>query len=137
MKKQLNKKCQTAAAVFKAVFVCFFILSFSIAVPILFRPFYYWHIDAYDLTESGFSKIHILEGFNSLLDYCTFKTDEFSVGIFKFSTEGASHFADCRRLFLVDFLALAISAFGIVSLFVLRKLKLTEKLRLGRLSASF
>ena len=46
-------------------------VSFSIAVPILFRPFYYVQIGALDLPEqTGWSQETIREAYDEVLDFC-------------------------------------------------------------------
>lgn len=46
-------------------------VSFSIAVPILFRPFYYVQIGALDLPEqTGWSQETIREAYDEILDFC-------------------------------------------------------------------
>lgn len=104
-----------------------FILSFSIAAPILIRPLYTARIDAMHLEEmSGLTKDQIVEAYNQVLDFCIGKTSQFSAGILPYSESGASHFADCRRLFILDFQVLAVSAAllllnGLIHLFMDRK----------------
>lgn len=107
-----------------------FILSFSIAAPILIRPLYTLRIDSMHLTQmSGLTKDQIKEAYNEVLDYCIGRTDTFSAGILPYSQSGASHFADCRRLFILDFQVLAVSAAlllinGLVRLFMNRRKRL-------------
>lgn len=98
-------------SVAQAVLIALVILSGAIALPILFRPFYYWHIapyhlmDAVALTEEG-----VKTAYNEMMNYCIGITNTFSAGQLPFSPEGASHFADVRRLFVLDLRVLSISA---------------------------
>lgn len=86
------------------------LLTGSIAVPIIVRPFYYAHIEPLDLEDkSGLTHEEIVQAYDEVLDYCIGKTDEFSAGVLAFSEDGASHFADCRRLFILDFSVFALS----------------------------
>jgi len=96
-----------------------FILSFSIGLPIWIRAFYAWQVDVLKLTEvkvtvDGVKRLltreEILTAYNEVLDFCLGKSDSFSAGILNFSEEGASHFADCRGLFLLDIWVCVISA---------------------------
>lgn len=90
-----------------------FILSFSIMLPLVFRPFYYAHIDALNLEETGFSKEEIITSYNEMMDYCFFG-GEFSAGVMKFSESGASHFEDVGRLFRLDAAVLVISTLVLI-----------------------
>ena len=86
------------------------ILSFSISVPILFRPFYYIQINALDLPEqTGWSEETIREAYDEVLDFCVLGKP-FGTGQLAWSESGRSHFADVRMLFLADFAVLALSA---------------------------
>ena len=87
------------------------LLSGSIAMPILIRPFYYAHIEPLILEEkSGLTREEIVQAYDEVLDYCTGKSESFSAGVLRFSEDGASHFADCRKLFILDFAIFGVSA---------------------------
>lgn len=129
-----NKLCSLLFAV--AVF--FFIITFSIGLPIYFRPFYYAHIDALDLVEvSGFSKTEIKEAYNEVLDYLTIPGKEFSVGVMRYSESGEAHFADCKVLFDLNASVLVISAIIIIAILVFSKKGMIERPTLAYLSAEF
>lgn len=116
------------------LFLCLmlFIVSGSIAVPIVCRPFFYAHIRALHLTEveipleSGtrtLSEEEIRQAYNEMLDYCLGISDEFSTGVLSYTESGKDHFTDCRRLFLLDLWVCGISGailagWGIVRHFV-------------------
>lgn len=101
----------------------------AVAVPILWRGFYYGQIDALSLpAETGFSATVIREAFDQVMDYLV-KGASFGTGALKWSEEGMAHFADCRVLFQADFLALAISV-GLLALIAL--LCLTKRVKLHR-----
>ncbi len=107
-----------------------FILSFSIAVPLLFRPFYYWHIDAMRLPEySGFTKSEIIQAYDEMMDFCVYGK-EFSTGVMKYSESGKSHFADVAVLFRLDFIVLAISMVGLAVGLILKKKGIVPDYRL-------
>lgn len=113
-----NKIC----SVIFSVAVFFFIITFSIGLPIYFRPFYYAHIYAMELPEkSGFTKAEIKEAYNEVLDYLTIPGKEFGTGIMRHSESGASHFADCKVLFDLNASVLIISAIIIIALLVFHK----------------
>lgn len=105
---------------------CFFaillIITFSIALPIYVRPFYYAHIDAYNLEEvTGKSREQIVSAYDEVLDYLTIPGKEFGTGDFLYSDEGKSHFEDCKVLFDLNAVVLIVSLLGIVILFILKK----------------
>jgi len=85
-----------------AILTALTVLTGAIAVPILCRPFYYAHVDAYHLTVYGWSQDEIYTAYNEMMDYCTGRREDFSAGVLAFSESGASHFADVRGLFLLD-----------------------------------
>lgn len=105
-----------------AISLFIFIITFSIGLPIYFRPFYYWHIKPLGLEfASGFSVSQIKEAYNAVLNYLTLPGFEFSCGDMKYSADGAAHFADCKALFGLNAWVLIISAVVIAVLLVLRK----------------
>ena len=114
------------ASVLCIVVLALLILSFSISVPILFRPFYYIQINALDLPErTGWSEETIREAYDEVLDFCVLGKP-FGTGQLSWSESGRSHFADVRMLFLADFAVLALSA---VVCTLLLGLRLNGKLR--------
>ena len=109
-------------SVIMSIAVAAALLSGSIAAPILVRGFYYAQIDALELEEaSGLSEAEIRNAYDEVLDYCTGKSDEFSAGVLPFSDEGASHFADCRKLFILDFEIFGVSLLLIATLSIYRR----------------
>ena len=119
------KKGNNLISVFLFTATFLFIVSISISLPIFLRPFYYAHIDAYSLPESsGFTKDEIIEAYDETLDYLT-RPDitTFSAGCMKFSSDGAEHFRDCKKLFTLNSAALLLSAFTIILILFLRKSK--------------
>ena len=76
-----------------AVLLCYFLapmrckngvlLAFSIAAPIVCRPFYYAHIGPLELeAHTGLSREEIKTAYNEMLDYCLGE-EEFSTGEIK------------------------------------------------------
>lgn len=103
-------------------FIAIMIISFSIGLPIYFRPFYYWQIDSLNIEEySGADRETIIEAYDELLDYLTVPGNEFATGDFAYSEEGKSHFVDCKVLFDLDAYAFLISLAGFVTLIILNK----------------
>jgi integral membrane protein (TIGR01906 family) len=108
-------------------FVAILIITFSIGLPIYFRPFYYLQIDLLDIEEySGADRETIVEAYNELLDYLTVPGKEFSTGEFPYSEQGKSHFVDCKVLFDLNITAFIISLVGVATLLILKKLGIFE-----------
>jgi integral membrane protein (TIGR01906 family) len=119
-----------------AVCVVFFLLTAAIGLPIYIRPFYYAHIEAFDLpARSGYTAEEIREAYDEVLDYLTLPGKEFSTGVLPHSAEGKAHFEDCKVLFDLNASILIGSALVLAVLFFLRKKWGTY--RLGKHSAAF
>ena len=100
------------------------IITFSIGLPIYFRPFYYMQIEALDIEEYCREDYDtIKEAYDELLDYLTIPGKEFKTGKFKYSEEGKSHFVDCKGLFDLNAVALIISLVTVGTLILLEKKK--------------
>jgi len=101
-----------------AVVTAVALLAFSIAVPILFRPFYYAHIDALALEErTGHTEEEIRTAFDEMLDYCL-GGEEFSTGVLRWSEDGKDHFTDVRVLFLLDLRVLGVSVLLLLAILI-------------------
>lgn len=95
-----QSKCLSA---FLSCLTALFILTGSIALPIILRPFYYAHIGPLALEQStGLSREQIVRSYDEMMDFCTGRTREFSTGILPWSESGRAHFEDVRGLFLLD-----------------------------------
>lgn len=118
--------------------VFFFIITFSIGLPIYFRPFYYAHIEAYELVEdSGFTYEEIREAYDEVLDYLTVPGREFGTGVMRISESGASHFDDCKVLFDLNASVLIASAIIIIAMLVFHKHGKIGRPVIGKRSAEF
>ena len=116
--------------------VFLFLLTASIGLPIYIRPFYYAHIDAYELAQrSGFTEEEIRQAYDEVLDYLTLPGKEFGTGVMACSHAAEHHFADCRVLFALNAVVLAGS--GAVLLVLLLMRKKWGPYRLGKRSAAF
>ena len=123
-------------SIFCAVCVCFFLLTAAIGLPIYIRPFYYAHIEAFDLARvSGYSEEEIREAYDEVLDYLTLPGKEFSTGVLPLSAEGKAHFEDCKVLFDLNASILAGSGLVLAVLFFMRKK--WGPYRIGKHSAPF
>lgn len=111
-------------SLFTGVFTALLVLSASIAVPLLCRPFYYAHIEALNLDGyTGLSVEQIREAFDQVMDYCLGLRPDFAAGVLPFSESGASHFADVRVMFLLDLWVAVISLAALVILFIISRRK--------------
>ncbi len=128
----MKRKC---LGILQAIWIAVTILSGAIAIPVLFRPFFYWHISPLDLTNRvGLTVGQIKTAYNEMMRYCIGLTDTFSVGVLPFSPEGASHFADVRKLFLLDLrVFLASGALLVITWFLNRK----NPIQLGKHTPGF
>ena len=98
-------------SIFQSVCTGLCVLTGSIAVPLLVRPFYYLHIRPLGLEEaSGLSAPQIREAYGQMMDYCLGLRSSFAVGVLPFSAEGAAHCSDVKVLFLLDLAVLSLSA---------------------------
>ena len=101
------------------LFTMLTVVSASIAVPIVCRPFYYAHIELLDMPEqTPWTAEEIRQAYDEMLDFCLFDTP-FSTGVLQWSEEGRSHFADCAVLFRLDFVVLLISLLALLICFIL------------------
>ena len=104
------------------VAIAIVIITFSIGLPIYVRPFYYAHIEPLDMPYwTDLPAETIREAYDDVLDYLTLPGGEFKAGVFPFSEEGASHFADCKKLFTLNLVAFIISSAYIVTVLLLSK----------------
>lgn len=120
-------------ALWQAVWTALAVLSGSVAVPILCRPFYYAHIGPMDLEQWGLPREEICRAYDEMMDFCLGLRENFSAGVLAFSADGASHFADVGVLFRLDLGVLALSLAVLAVTFVLcRRRKLCPRRFLGR-----
>lgn len=108
-------------------------ISLAVAVPLLWRNFYYMHVDALHLAEhTPWSRAEIIEAFDEMMDYCMLGAP-FDTGVLKWSNEGMEHFRDCRLLFALDIHVLIVSTMMAAALFAIKKVGAVRELRpLGR-----
>ena len=90
-----------------------FIISLSLSCVILFRPFYYYHINSLNLEQYGYTYNEIKESYDDVMDYLILNK-EFKTGNLKYSESGKNHFHDCKILFMINFIVLFISSFIII-----------------------
>lgn len=108
----------------QAILTALVILAGAIALPILFRPFFYWHITPLDIcARVGLTFEQVKTAYNEMLDFCIGITDSFSVGVLPFSQSGAEHFADVRKLFLLDLGVLLGAALLLTGILLMKRKK--------------
>ena len=114
-------------------------LTFAIGLPIYCRFFYYIQIKTLGLEEAtGWSYGVIKKAYDEVLNFCTLPwVKNFSAGELKFSESGASHFADCKVLFNLNFGVLVSSGAVLLTLILLNKFKKIEILSFGKHKAYF
>ena len=111
-------------AIAEAVLIALVILAGAIAVPVLFRPFFYLHIGPFGLTDAvGLTAQQVKTAYNEMMDFCIGLTDTFSVGALSFSRSGMEHFADVRKLFVLDLQVLAVAAVLLLGVLFLQRKK--------------
>lgn len=125
------KKGSKFFSILTSVALGLFLITGAVAVPILWRGFYYGQIDALSLpARTGFSPEIIRGAFDQVMDYLV-KDAPFGTGALKWSDSGMAHFADCRGLFRLDFLVLEISAALLLAVFILVAAKKLTLYRFG------
>lgn len=117
---------QKLPAIIEAVLIALVILSGAIALPILLRPFFYWHIAPLHLTQTvGLTAEQIKTAYKEMMDFCIGLSDTFSAGALSFSPSGAAHFADVQKLFVLDLRVLAVAGILLaITVIVSRKMPL-------------
>lgn len=112
------KKTSRLLTLLAALITAVFSLSAAIALPILWRGWYYGQIASLRLVEqTGYSEGVIRGAFDAVMDFLVGDAP-FSTGALLWSESGAAHFADCKVLFRLDFLVLAVSG-GLFLVFLL------------------
>lgn len=126
-------KTSKLLSVVLSVLIALAVLTGSVAVPLLCRPFYYAHIGPMGLENYGLTEEEIKTAYGEMMDFCLGKREDFSAGVLAFSQSGADHFADVRGLFLLDLRVLRASLALLLAALVICKMKGVRPYRfLGR-----
>lgn len=126
------------ATIIFGIGVFFFIIAFSIGLPIYFRPFYYMQIEPLNLPlYTGESYQTIKEAFDQVMNFLVLPNQEFGTGVFKFNQSGMEHFVDCKVLFDINSTALIISSLIIIATLILQKKKIISLSKPFGMSVSF
>ena len=119
----MKKRANPLLSLIFALAALVLIITFSIALPIYVRPFYYAHVDVLDMPERlGCDREVIIEAYDEVLDFLTIPGREFGTGELKYSEEGKGHFEDCKVLFDLNRNALLISLGVVLVLSLLNKI---------------
>lgn len=117
----MEKQTSIPLSVLSVLVRFFFIISASVAVPVLWRGFYFLHIKALDLpAATGFDETVIRTAYNEMMDFCTGNAP-FGTGALRWSDDGMQHFADVRKLFRLDLTVLALCIVALVLLALLAR----------------
>lgn len=120
-----NKLLNRALTTMLGVFIVLLVITFSIGLPIYFRPFYYMQIESLGIPEyTGKTVDEIKEAYNEVLDFLVLPNREFGTGVFKWSESGKSHFEDCKGLFDLNLTIFIISLVIVVALIILNRKKI-------------
>ena len=120
-----NKLLNRALTSVLSVFIVLLVITFSIGLPIYFRPFYYMQIEKLEIPEyTGRTVSEIKDAYNEVLDFLVLPNREFGTGVFKWSESGKSHFEDCKRLFDLNLTIFIISLVAVVTLIILNRKKI-------------
>ena len=122
MKKIVNN----SLTVLLIVSLIILMITFSIGLPIYFRPFYYLHIKGLKMVETTkWSYFTIKNAYDEVLDFLVLNKP-FGTGELRYSSEGKAHFEDCKILFDLNFYCL-LGSFVISSvILILNKFKKIE-----------
>lgn len=113
-----------------ALLLALFVLSASIAAPIVVRPFYDWQVRLLKIDQAtGYSIETIHEAYYEMLDFCMYGAP-FGTGSLRWSPSGRSHFADVARLFRLDFAICLLSAVGLLVCLLLSRIRRLRPLHL-------
>ncbi|MCD7729030.1 MAG: TIGR01906 family membrane protein [Clostridia bacterium] len=151
MEEKTHGKKRIINSVVTAVFVIalfLFLITLAISLPIINRWFYYIQIKTLNLESTGYSYEEIKSSFDLIMNYLTqcwntgfwekYAVDgQYYIGVFKCSADGASHFDDCRTLFILDISVMAATGALLIVLCVLWKLKIINVNGVGGHSAAF
>lgn len=126
-----TKKESKLLSVMTAVLTALVVVAGSIAVPILCRPFYYAHMTPMQMRlRVRLTEEQVRETYDEVMDYCLGFAENFQLSHLTWSTDGAAHFADVRRLFLLDFKIAVAAIIGLVLLRVVARCKGFQPARL-------
>lgn len=114
----------------------FFIISFSINVPIYFRPLHTMCInpmnivgDLNDFTGESYTFNDVVRAYNDVVNYCCFYTP-FKAGKLLYPEADVLHFEDCRKLFTLDTIVMVVSFVSLIAIKIIDRNSKTIKINL-------
>lgn len=120
MRKEFSQSKALTAVIILTTFV--YILTSSIAFPVLCKPFFYAQIDGLHLEQrSGLSREQIETAYSEVVDYCIGARSDFAVGGLRYSESGKQHFVDCRKLFIFDLALFAASTALLIAWLLIKR----------------
>ncbi len=113
------------------------IITFGISLPIYCRFFYYWQINPLGIPEkTGYDYSTIKAAYDEVLNFLTLNKP-FGTGVFSYTESGKAHFEDCRVLFNINVITLAISSVITFTLLILNRVKVIKLCRPFGMSVAF
>ena len=117
-------------------------ITFSIGLPIYFRPFYYAHVPSIqeefkEELDVTLERDYITDAYDEVLDFLTKNGKEFGTGDLPYSEEGKGHFEDCKVLFDLNKYAFMISMAIVVILTLLNRFGVIKLLKPRGFSLTF
>ncbi len=96
------------------LFLALFILTFAVSLVIVLTPLYSLTAQALSLAENlGMSHEALMENYHILLQYLNFPwVDQLNMPDFPSSVSGLFHFYEVKRLFMLNYILLFVSAVG-------------------------
>ncbi len=120
------------------VAVFFFIITFSIGLPIYCRFFYYLQIKPLGIESySGCDYATIKNAYDEVLNFLTLPWARFGTGVFNYSESGKAHFFDCKILFNLNLIILLTSSAILITLGILNAKKKISLIKPLGLSVGF
>ena len=98
------------------------LVGLGLAIAVNFRPLYYACIDWFDIEKSsGLPRDEIILNYDTLIDYCCpFYFHELYFPTLRSSVSGLSHFAECKVLFNIFYVAGFVSVIFLIPGFISR-----------------
>lgn len=108
------------------LFLALFILTFAVSLVIVLTPLYSLTAQALSLAENlGMSHEALMENYHILLQYLNFPwVDQLNMPDFPSSANGLFHFYEVKRLFMLNYILLFVSAVG--SIFYINDVRKTQ-----------
>ena len=119
---------QKMLAIILSILIALFLLSVSVAGPVLIRQIFYTQVDSLHLPEkTGYSRETIIHAYDEMMDYCTGGGERagrtFGTGTLAWSETGKAHFDDVERVFHLDFMIAVITG-ALLAAYLLSRLVL-------------